>query len=487
VRAPRLTPHRVLRGLTAAALVAVISPAAASSSAGALYAGPIPQAGCDAGSLPETGISGRVSSADVTSGRAAKGYRCNTQQVGHFGATGGFQVHRYVDHAGHECAYFDSTLLFPKDAATNAAEGVGVYAMDMSHPAHPVHTATLSTPAMLSPHESLRLNAARGLLVADMGYPSTNPGFVDVYDVKADCRHPVLRSSTPLGILGHESAFSRDGKTFYVTSASGPTVSAVDLTDPAKPSVVGLILGHQIHGMSVSDDGTRLYAADIGDPGLTIFDVSQIQHRAAVPQVSVVSHLTWPQVSIPQNALPVTIRGKHYLVEVDEYTSNTTRGIPGYDPKAQVGAARMIDISNEKAPRVVSNMRLAVNNTAARAGDSRNDPGAQNAAQGYAGHYCAVPQETDPTIIACSFIVSGLRLFDIKDPVHPRELGYFNGPVTSAGTPAKAGNFAMSALAFAPARHEVWYTDGNSGFYVVRLTGAALAAQDPKSAAVRRR
>jgi len=79
--------------------------------------------------------------------------------------------------------------------------------------------------------------------------------------------------------------------------------------------------------------------------------------------------------------------------------------------------------------------------------------------------------------VACSFIASGLRIFDIHDPVHPKEVGYFNGPVTSKGTPAKAGNFAMSAPAFVPARHEVWYTDGNSGFYVIKLTGAALAAQ----------
>ena len=474
--APLASPKRAATWLAAAVLAALIVPAASASSGTALYAGPIADAACATGALPES-MQGRVSSAEVASGRAAKGYRCNTVQVGHFGATGGFQVHRYVDHAGRECAYFDSTLLFPKDAAANAAEGVGVYAMDMHDPAQPVHTASLTTPAMLSPHESLRLNAARGLLVADMGYPSTNPGFVDVYDVRADCRHPVLRSSTPLGILGHESAFSKDGKTFYVTSASGPTVSAVDLTDPSRPAVVGLILGHQIHGMSVSDDGNRLYAADIGDPGLTIFDVSQINHRAPLPQVAVVSHLTWPQVSIPQNALPVTIHGRKYLVEVDEYTSNTTRGVPGYDPTAQVGAARMIDISNERAPRVVSNMRLAVDNTAARAGSSQHDPGAQNVAQGYAGHYCAVPQEDNPTIVACSFIASGLRIFDIRDPVHPKEVGYFNGPVTSQGTPVKAGNFAMSAPAFVPARHEVWYTHGNSGFYVVKLTGAALAAQ----------
>jgi LPXTG-motif cell wall-anchored protein len=33
----------------------------------------------------------------------------------------------------------------------------------------------------------------------------------------------------------------------------------------------------------------------------------------------------------------------------------------------------------------------------------------------------------------------------------------------------------MSAPTFVPERDEIWYSDGNSGFYVVRLTGAARA------------
>jgi hypothetical protein len=48
-----------------------------------------------------------------------------------------------------------------------------------------------------------------------MGYPTFNPGFVDIYDVTEDCRDPQLRSSTPLGVLGHESGFAPDGNTFY--------------------------------------------------------------------------------------------------------------------------------------------------------------------------------------------------------------------------------------------------------------------------------
>ena len=34
----------------------------------------------------------------------------------------------------------------------------------------------------------------------------------------------------------------------------------------------------------------------------------------------------------------------------------------------------------------------------------------------------------------------------------------------------------MSAPAFDPVTHDVWYADGNTGFWVERLSGPALAA-----------
>jgi hypothetical protein len=109
--------------------------------------------------MPET-TQGRAPLADYTSGRAAKGYYCNARMVSHFfdGSVGGYRVERYVDKAGHECAYWDSTLLFPTNVDQQGTEGPGTYVMDMSDPRHPVHTDTLRTAAFDSPHESVRVN-----------------------------------------------------------------------------------------------------------------------------------------------------------------------------------------------------------------------------------------------------------------------------------------------------------------------------------------
>jgi hypothetical protein len=428
------------------------------------YAGPTRDVACDKGSRPEV-VQGKAPKADYADGRAANGYFCNARQVSHFGHTGGYRVERYVDRSGHECAFWDSTLLWPHNIPDQGTEGPGVYVMNMHDPKHPVVTDVLRTPAMQSPHEALRLNQNRGLLVADMGYPTWNPGFVDVYSVKQDCLHPTLDSSSPIGILGHEGGFSPDGKTFYVSSLYAHTLTAVDLSNPKVPVVLWTTTDYSPHGVSVSNDGDRLYVAEAslesgGFSGLTILDVSQIQNRVANPQVTLVSRLTWPQISTPQNATPFVSQGHHYLLETDEFGSGT-----------HVGAARIIDIDNEQHPFVVSNMRLAVNK-----GEQTVDPGDDQPFQGYQGHYCSLPSRVDPYIVACSFIMSGLRVFDIRDVAHPREVAYFNKPLLPGHDPVypqKAGAFAMAAPAYDEARHDIWYTDGNSGFYVVHLTSGS--------------
>ena len=442
-------------------------PSAAAAPAAAKLAAPTPRATCGPGSLPETGRQGRAPLADYSNGRAAKGYTCNAVQVGHTGTTGGFKTFRYTDRAGRVCAFYDGTLLFP--TAVFHQEAGGVHVLDMSDPARPVETARLLTPAMQTPHESLVLNAQRGLLAAGAGNAATAPGVVDVYDVSQDCRQPVLKSSTPLGILGHESGFSPDGRTLWISTTARAGVAAIDVSNPSLPSIVAYDSTHTFHGMSFSADGNRLYGADLGTKrGLTILDVSQVQRRVASPAITEVSNLTWPEVSIPQNTSAFTAKGHKYLLEFDEYSRN-----PGtYAAADAVGAARIINVDNDRKPYVVSNLRLEVNQKDARATDQQNDPGAQYGVQGYAAHYCAIPRAKDPGIVACSFIASGLRVFDISDPLHPRETAYFNKPAPNA-LPLTSGAYAMSAPSFDLANKQVWFADGDSGFYTVRLTNGA--------------
>jgi LPXTG-motif cell wall-anchored protein len=83
--------------------------------------------------------------------------------------------------------------------------------------------------------------------------------------------------------------------------------------------------------------------------------------------------------------------------------------------------------------------------------------------------------------MACGFLQSGLRVFDIRDPLHAREVAYFNPPL-----PATAENSndygSWDQPVFVPERRELWFTSSESGFYVGRLSAAAWPEATPAPA-----
>lgn len=437
---------------------------------------PVPRAVCGPGARAETGIQGRVSRADHESGLAAQGLRCNAELVGQHtqekagqkgtivGSVGGYKVLRYVDSQGNECAYYDTSLLPP----TNAGDAnIGVRVLDMNDPTNPRLSMILPTGAMASPHESLVLSEKRGLLMAVAGNLSQAvlPGIVDIYDLDGPlgCQVPVLKSSTPLGIWGHESGLSQDGNTFYAASFSTTTITALDISDPSLPRLIGQIPA-KTHGMSLSADGNRAYLARNSSSanGLVILDTTQFQNRTPNPVAPQISHLRWTGMSTPQSTIPVTIKGKPYVIESDEFGP---------------GASRIIDISDETNPFVVSNLRLEVHQKDIRAANPsmEKDPGVDTPfafAQDYTGHFCNVPKLIDPQIVACGMAVSGLRVFNIEDPYNPYEVAYFTAPVQTRAFP-EGSNWAYSMPIFAPERKEVWYSESYTGFYAVKLTNGA--------------
>ncbi|MCU1674512.1 MAG: hypothetical protein JWN77_2625 [Frankiales bacterium] len=146
------------------------------------------------------------------------------------------------------------------------------------------------------------------------------------------------------------------------------------------------------------------------------------------------------------------------MLETDEFGERTT------------GAARIIDIADEKHPFVASDLRLQVNQPEVY-DELQNDPGNGGTGRGYQAHYCTLPSRVDHNIVACSFIMSGLRVFDIRDPEQPREVAYFNKPTQSGRL--NVGAIAMSAPAYDPTSGDVWYADGNIGLFAVHLVGPA--------------
>ena len=492
----------VLVGALAAASVAGSALAPLQVRAAGVFEGPVPRATCGPGSLPETGIQGDVPKADRTSGRSQLGYRCNLELVGQFQAQGaGWQNAWY----GH-CDYFDTKTGVaspPTPVGTGNGQTVpGTQVIDVSDPAHPVRTANLDTPALDGPWESLKVNEQRGLLAGVGGFGSDGDGplYFDVYDVKSDCAHPKLLSSTPTDLpIGHEGNWSADGMTYYGSSLFTGTVAAIDVTDPTSPHVIttfapavgsgGSSATVFTHGLSTSDDGNRLYTTDFAfgaDNGLIILDVSAIQSRSPsdVAPPPFVGRVGWTDGSGAQVPVPMDYNGKKYILFVDE---------GGY------GAARIIDVSDDTNPVVVSKLKLEIHmppNQATAAADSAGDGSFT-----YTGHYCSVDREHNPTAAACGYFESGIRVFDIRDPLHPREIAYYNPPAqvqkhgqlpgsehdggpNNSQPPNMSADWCSSQIRFTTAADgtpELWAQCQDNGFMTLRFTNGAYPLTLPAS------
>jgi hypothetical protein len=207
-----------------------------------------------------------------------------------------------------------------------------------------------------------------------------------------------------------------------------------------------------VHGMSISDDGTRGYFVSLGglgatpaailaapaNNGLLIYDLSQIQARVPNPQVPLISTLFWKDGSVAQHTIPVTIKGKPYLIFVDE------AGSAGLQSAAQQAAAcaaglppfpmaRIIDISDETNPTIVSRLALEIHNPANCASVLPDIVGLSIFT--YGSHYCSVDNKDKATTLACGYFNSGIRVFDIRDPTQPTEIAYYNPAGTTTPSP----------------------------------------------------
>ncbi|MEU5405665.1 LVIVD repeat-containing protein [Nocardia asteroides] len=364
---------------------------------------------CLPGSLPETGLQGDVPAADRDSGRSRDGFRCNMRLLGSSAGRGGGITSVTFDHCAYIGTFFPGNLLGPDE---------GVRVLDVADPAAPMHTTTLTEPAMLAgTWESLKVNAARKLLVG-AGVPAlTGAGLLSVYDI-SDCAHPRLLNpgpgtniALPVPITAHEGGFSPDGRTYWASGTAPGLLSAVDLTDPAQPRVIWQGLpGLSMHGFGFSPDGNRLYLADnLG--GLKILDVTAVQRRDPQPHVPELAAMTWTDGWATQHAVPVTYDGRPYVFAVDEAGS---------------GGVKLIDVADERAPRIVDSIKLAINLPEHQ--DSMLASASGGSLFAYDAHYCAADRPVDPTALACSWTSSGIRVFDVRDPGDIHEIGYFNPP-----------------------------------------------------------
>jgi hypothetical protein len=496
----------------------------------------VPKAVCGPNDHPETALQGQVPAALRASG--FKGFNCNLELIGQIKGDGAnwqsaeFREGRSsaaikkdqgdADDEGsgsanrhgsaRVCAYHGTAF------TTAGRTNLGAPVIDLSEASAPSVTGFLTSISMLDPWESLKTNQRRKLLAADNGHNGGGGPEVDIYDLSTDCRFPQLLASIPVGtgtdggnvvaaVVGHEGNWAPDGLTYYIGNrATQNGYAAVDMTDPTAPKLIAAwVTGFQgrpvVHGMSISDEGTRGYfvtmgglnataIADMTDPskpatnGLLIYDLSEIQARAPNPKPRLISQLLWKDGSAAQHTINVKIRGEPYVIFVDEAGSGGVQSDAQRQAACAAGMtpypmARIIDISDETKPAIVSRLMLEVHNPANCRLVLPDVVGLKTFT--YGSHYCSVDNRRNATTLACGYFNAGIRVFDIRDPVRPREIAYFNPPGTLTPSPGsnhvtfaqwRAGgpDWCNAQVHLDADRGTLWTTCQDNGFLSLKFT-----------------
>ncbi len=521
VSARRHTLHRTLVGLTVASAVIVLSAIAVPSFGGPKSntpsMGPVPKAHCGPGDHTESGLQGETTQQERFSGDSERAYNCNLELVGQQ-PQGEFEGAFSQDGPAYDgdCAYYGT------DRVTSLQQHLGVTVIDASDPQHPRVSAYLNdTAAARAPHETVHTNERRHLLAVGQ---NNGPGFA-VYDT-SDCRHPVLLADIQLpGSQGHMGAFAPDGRTYYLTQSFrgiGGFLYIVDLIDPSNPQMLPpwQFLGDgRPHGLELNPqgfapgvpEGTRVYsgqpgnfgrvppANDSGPDGLVILDVSDYQFRRPNPQIRVISKLFWDDQGEAEPMIPVKIKGHPYIISTDE--AGGASGMGGWAAACGRGASpfgypNIIDVGDETNPRIIAKLRLEVSDPAnCSALLAETPPDAPGTAPGtnlppesgttnYSGERCVADNPNNAKMLACSFQNAALRVFDVRDPHHPKEIAYWKPPAVRTEVRPASGSWAPGVDRTVDKiagwarwvkgkghdKLQLWTVSDGNGFQVLRFT-----------------
>jgi hypothetical protein len=402
----------------------------------------------------------------------------------------------------------------------------GTAVVDMRVPSKPVWTQTLRTPAMQRAYSALEIQ--KNIMIAafkdfgpDNSSNNQSDNWFDIYDVSGDCLSPRHLATTSTASGNHDGWLAPDTNTYYGIPFGGQTIQqnpnridvhVLDMTDKAKP--VHLLNWNRLqlppevqartlatrnfHDVSTNDDGTRLYLALYGgnnalggNPpdgsgrcanGLLVLDSSDVALRKANPQLRYISFLSWcPEQQGPgqyvdpdygdgstaaAHATEFVIHenGTPYILSTDE----SGAGLDGEWNRhpLQRTFSRLIDISDERNPRVVSTFKPDVNDP---------DHAIQVAEQQINGgmlHYIGFDDRYKMRLVLYAGANQGIRVVDFRDPEHPKEIAYYKAP-NVATTRVGENDFTRPDPRYDPAACLIYTGWNQGGLRILELTDPA--------------
>jgi hypothetical protein len=239
-----------------------------------------------------------------------------------------------------------------------------------------------------------------------------------------------------------------------------------------------------------------------GPDGLVIENVSDYQNRRSHPKIRIISTLFWKDQGIAESMIPVKIHGHPYLISTDEGGGASALG--GLEAACDRGQAlfgypQIIDVANERHPTIIAKLQLQVSAPANCQQQAHIPPDhcggpcpgtnlpARSGSINYSEERCVANIPMNATMLACSFQNAGVRVFDIRDPYHPKEIAYYKpGAVRTAFRPS-SGSWVPGAdrtvdkvAAWVRWRKvgndwELWFVSDGNGFQIVRFTNSFMA------------
>jgi hypothetical protein len=446
-------------------------------------------------SVLEPGLQGQVPKADQDSGRSTRPYMWNMRLVGqqdiqNRGENGNLG---WIGDCAYVAAYFGGTDPL-----------MGMAVVDASNPKNPELVKLMpGTPgtreSQVEAHEGRKFVVVMPFRHAKTPYGDPpGPTQLQIYDASADCKNPIRVGTYDFPFTTHEHRISADGLTIYatVTSATnpqakpqpgaqpdGPALSAIDVTDLKNPKLLGTwdlsdeagMPKSGMHDLDVNDAGTRAYTNTwwnidgVRHQGLTILDTTEIQERRPNPKMRRISSFNWgppENFGITHSAEFVTIHGRQYIIALDE-----TMGVNAVAPW---GWGRIIDVTEEKYPLQISTITLAASEVQ-HAAETNPDKAY------YGAHYLGVDDRKNASLAFFSWYSSGLRVWDIRDPYLPQEIGYYiPGAKTdtklavSSSYPNNKVDYVYSFIRYRPETGHIWFNSLFNGFMIAELVDNPL-------------
>lgn len=355
--------------------------------------------------------------------------------------------------------------------------------LEVTDPAAPRLVRFLPGPTNTSTGQ---IQVADGLMITGLekfipgwGDDPNNPNFetgVMIWDIK-DPENPELLSHFPTGGTGTHRNFYDGGRYVHLAAGvegfTGNIYLILDIDDPADPKEVGRwwYPGQwQEGGEAGAPPDTSLHGGayvagsrvslPYGGSGLVVLDISDV----AAPQLVGQMGFSPPFPSFIAVHTAVPLQGSELVAVNSEAIQE--------DCNEPVGFVGLVRISGDEPFRLISMFPFPsppagapFENFCQRGG--RFGPHNQHQPQ----NQKALLQNED--FIYLTFFNAGLRVFDIRDPLLPKEAGYFVPPDPEHRLgPLPKTLAAQSEDVLVDARGYAYVSDKNHGIYIVRYTGA---------------